>query len=99
MAIYLLKSLDKPFLWLYYKLIKTTKMVKLGETMVINVVRIETMLAEQCMTKTELAMKCGISRQNVSTIIRRGSCEPKTAGKLAEGLGVCISDIVSASDT
>ena len=49
---------------------------------------IETVLAVRKMTKAELAAKCGISRQNISTIIRRGTCEPKTAGKLAEGLGV-----------
>lgn len=55
---------------------------------------IETVLAEQRMTKKALAEKCGISRQNISTIIRRGTCEPKTAGKLAAGLGVPVADII-----
>lgn len=54
---------------------------------------IETKLAEQGMTKKALAEKCGISPQNISTIIRRGTCEPKTAGKLAVGLGVPVADI------
>lgn len=62
--------------------------------MTINTQRIETMLAERGLTKAAYAANCGISRQNVSTIIRRGTCEPKTAGKLAAGLGVPVADII-----
>lgn len=62
--------------------------------MTINTTRIETMLAERGRTKAALAASCGISRQNVSTIIRRGTCEPKTAGKLAAGLGVPVAEII-----
>ena len=62
--------------------------------MVIDKKRIETVLAEQGITKTALAAKCGISNQNLSIIIRRGTCEPRTAGKLASGLGVSVTDIM-----
>jgi len=62
--------------------------------MTINTQRIETMLAERGLTKAAYAENCGISRQNVSTIIRRGTCEPKTAGKLAAGLGVPVAEII-----
>lgn len=62
--------------------------------MTINAVKIETLLAKHGMTKTALAEVCGISRQNISTIVRRGTCEPKTAGKLAAGLGVDVADII-----
>ncbi|MCI8761815.1 MAG: helix-turn-helix transcriptional regulator [Oscillospiraceae bacterium] len=62
--------------------------------MTINTIKLETMLAERGLTKSALAANCGISRQNVSTIIRRGTCEPKTAGKLATGLGVPVADII-----
>ena len=62
--------------------------------MVMNVQRIETILAERGMTKSAFAANCGISRQNVSTVMRRGTCEPKTAGKLAAGLGVPVSEII-----
>lgn len=55
--------------------------------MKINVKRIEAALIEQGLTKAAYAANCGISRQNVSTIIRRGTAEPKTVGKLAAGLG------------
>lgn len=60
----------------------------------ISALKIETMLAERGMTRTTLAELSGISRQNISTIIRRGTCEPKTAGKLAMGLGVPVKDIL-----
>lgn len=62
--------------------------------MTINTRRIETLLAERGMTKAALSDRCGISRQNVSTIIRRGTCEPRTAGKLAAGLGVPVAEII-----
>jgi len=62
--------------------------------MTINTMHIESMMAEQGLTKKALAANCGISAQNISTIIRRGTCEPKTAGKLAAGLGVSVSDII-----
>ena len=62
--------------------------------MTINTRYIEQILAERGMTRTALAASCGISRQSISTIIRRGTCEPKTAGKLAAGLGVPVADII-----
>ncbi|MCH1979497.1 helix-turn-helix transcriptional regulator [Lawsonibacter sp. OA9] len=60
----------------------------------ISTTKIETLLAERGMTKAALSESCGISRQNISTIIRRGTCEPKTAGKLALGLGVPVSELI-----
>lgn len=60
----------------------------------INAEKIEALLAERRMTKAALAERCGICRQNISIIIRRGSCEPKTAGKLAMGLGVSVMEMI-----
>ena len=62
--------------------------------MTINARRIETMMAEMGLTKRGLSERCGISAQNISTIIRRGTCEPRTAGRLAAGLGVPVVDII-----
>lgn len=62
--------------------------------MYIKSTKIEMLMAEKGMTKVELSQKSGISRQNISTIIRRGTCEPKTAGKLAYGLGVSLEEVV-----
>ena len=66
--------------------------------MFINTQRIETILAERGLTKKALAESCGISAQNVSTIIRRGTCEPKTIGKLARGLGVSVAEIIKEGE-
>lgn len=63
--------------------------------MTLNVQRIEAMLAERQMTKSALACGSGISRQNLSIVLQRGTCEPKTAGKLAAGLGVSVGDITA----
>ena len=60
--------------------------------MVVNTQKIEQLLAERGMSKTEFAACCGISRANISTITRRGTCEPKTVGKLAAGLGVAMAN-------
>lgn len=60
----------------------------------ICVTNVETILAEQGMTKKALAKNCGLSPQIISVTLRRGSCEPRTAGKIAKGLGVPVSDIV-----
>lgn len=60
----------------------------------INAIKIETLLAEKGMTKKDLAENCRMTRQNISTIIRRGTCEPKTAGKLALGLGVPVAELI-----
>lgn len=65
--------------------------------MKISATRIETILAERGMTKASLADGCGVSKQNISTIIRRGTCEPRTAGKLAAGLGVPLADILEGA--
>lgn len=62
--------------------------------MKINSTKIEMLLAEKQMTKKALAEECGITRHNISTIVRRGTCEPKTAGKLAIGLGVSVAEII-----
>ena len=63
----------------------------------LNTAKIEIMLAERGMTKAALAGTSGISRQSVSTIIKRGTCEPKTAGKLASGLGVTVATITTGA--
>ena len=67
--------------------------------MKVNAIKIESLLAVQGLTKTELAKKAGMSRQNVSTVVRRGTCEPRTAGKLATALGVDVLDIIETEES
>lgn len=60
----------------------------------LDVMKIIRLLAEQGLTKAELAARSGVSRQQISTIIGRGTCSPKTAGKLAAGLGIPVGEIM-----
>ena len=62
--------------------------------MKLDVMKIVRIMAEHGMTKSELAVRSGVSRQQISTIIGRGTCTPKTAGKLAAGLGVSVAEIM-----
>lgn len=62
--------------------------------MLIDRKQIEIILAQQGISKAVLAKRCGVSRQNISTIVQRGTCSPKTAGKLAVGLGVPVQEII-----
>ena len=62
--------------------------------MKLDVNKIQIILAEREMTRSALATLCGISRQNISTILTRGTCELKTAGKLAKGLETPVAEII-----
>lgn len=62
--------------------------------MMIDTHKIDTILAEQGITKAILSDRSGISRQNISIITKRGSCEPRTAGRLATALGVSVAEII-----
>ena len=61
--------------------------------MQINTNKVQLLLAEQGMLKTDLATKSGICRQNISIILGRGTCAPATAGKIAKALGVSVAEI------
>lgn len=62
--------------------------------MQINTNKVQVLLAELGMSKTDLAAKSGICRQNISIILGRGTCTPATAGKIAKALGVPVAEIV-----
>ena len=60
----------------------------------LNINKISCIMAEQGLSATNLAERCGVSAPNISIIMNRGRCRPVTAGKLATGLGVPVSEIV-----
>lgn len=62
--------------------------------MKINTNKVLLILAEKGMTRSELATVSGICRQNISTILNRGTCSPVTAGKIAKGLGIPVAEIM-----
>lgn len=62
--------------------------------MKIDSIKIKLILAEQNLTQTSLAEKCGISRQNVSAMLARGTCSISNVGRLARALGVSSREII-----
>ena len=62
--------------------------------MQLDTFKLNVILAERGISKADLAKICGISRQNISTLFTRGTCWPKTAGKVAAALGVDVTEIV-----
>lgn len=62
--------------------------------MKLNTWKIKLLLAEQEMSQTDLAVKCGVNRQQINEILSRESCSLKTLGRIAKSLGVPVSEIV-----
>lgn len=56
--------------------------------------KIELFQAREGLGAGDFAAKAGISRQNLSTLKLRGTCRPATASKLADALGVDVSEII-----
>lgn len=56
--------------------------------------KIEYIMATKGLTATMVAYESGISRQNFSTVMLRGTCKPATAGKIALGLDVDVTEII-----
>lgn len=57
-------------------------------------IKIKLLMAELEINQTVLAEKVGVSRQNISLMLCRGTCSITNAGKLAKALGVSVREIV-----
>lgn len=58
--------------------------------------KIELLQANRNLTMIAFAERAGVSRQNISTIKGRGTCNPSTASKLAKALGVDVAEIIES---
>lgn len=61
--------------------------------MILNVRKIKVLLAENKLSCYAFAKKSGFSRQAISRMFKRGTCGYVNAGRLAEALGVSVSEI------
>lgn len=64
----------------------------------VNKRSIQFYMAEKKLTIKSLAERIGMAPQNLSNIISRGACKPITAGRIAEGLGVTVMDIIEEKE-
>ena len=62
--------------------------------MVVDKSKIEIILARRQMTATTLCKKAGFSRNRFYEIMRSKKINPKTAGRVAEILGVDVTEII-----
>lgn len=60
-------------------------------------IKIEELRVRCGLNQTELASKAGISRAWVSTVLLRAEASPEIAVKLADALGVPLSEILKES--
>ncbi|MBP3524326.1 MAG: helix-turn-helix transcriptional regulator [Clostridia bacterium] len=66
--------------------------------MKINTFRINTLLAKQGLTQAELARRAGMTKQATCALIQRGTCEPRTAGKIASALNIDVEELIQKED-
>lgn len=62
--------------------------------MKLNTDRVDMYLAKKQLRRKDLSALSGLSKSNLSTILRRGTCTTLTAGRIASGLGVAVEEIV-----
>lgn len=60
----------------------------------LNTRKIKIILAQKEMNQSNLAKKCGMRPQALSEILSRGTCTLKTIGKIANAMGVSVTEIV-----
>lgn len=63
-------------------------------TVKLNISEIKRLSAVRKVSNTELSERSGISRQSISTILRRGTCTAVNAGRLADALKVDAGTIM-----
>ena len=62
--------------------------------MTINDAKFDLALARSGLTITQAAERAGMSRQRYSVILNQKRITPRTAGKIALGLGVDVTEII-----
>ena len=61
--------------------------------MKLNIPAIKRLMAMQRLTQAKLADKAGLSRQSLNGILARGTSTVANAGKIADALGVDVTEI------
>lgn len=62
--------------------------------MKLNAWKIKLILAEKEMNQSDLAVKCGVNRQQINEILSRETCSLKTLGRIAKALDIPVAEIV-----
>ena len=66
-----------------------------GEKMLISKIKLETILAKECMTYSDLSIKSKVSRITIQKMVgNKVEPRPATIGKIAKALGVKIEELI-----
>lgn len=60
-----------------------------------DVTKVEILLAKNLLTQDEFARRCDMTRQNMNVVLRRGTCQPKTLGKIARALDCDVEQLIA----
>ena len=66
--------------------------------MKLDVFKIKLILARKELNLTDLAKMCGKHKQTLNEIFARGTCTLKTIGKIANALGVDVTEIITEEE-
>lgn len=62
--------------------------------MILDIGKIRVAMARKCWDVNDLAEQCGVFKTNIQSILNRQVVRPKTAGMLAQALGVDVTEII-----
>lgn len=62
--------------------------------MKLNTWKIKLLMAEKEMNQVDLAVKIGVSRQQVNEMLSRETCSLKTLGRIAKALDTQVAEII-----
>lgn len=62
--------------------------------MKLNTWKIKLVLAEKEMNQSDLAVKIGVNRQQITELLSRETCSLKTLGRIAKALDVSVAEII-----
>jgi len=66
--------------------------------MQLNKQKLMLLMAQKQLSIAELAERYGVTKQRMSYILNCAQVKPKTAGKLAEALGVDVTEIIETEN-
>lgn len=60
----------------------------------ISIIKVQLLMAKQCINQASLAARAGISRQTMSAVMNGRNCRPELLGKISKALSVEPEDII-----
>lgn len=66
--------------------------------MKLNKKRMQLLMARLLLNQTLLAKNAGITRQTLSAIMHGKDCKPETAGRIAQALGVDVTELLEREE-